>query len=93
MVRLTDRPDMILDVYSGRKTTMQQQVSQLLTLLHSEWPKFFGVLAILSAIVLNKINFRRYLCLVVLAHEAPTTTAADDIYKKTFSLLIRENKT
>ena len=25
MVRLTDRPDMILDVYRGRKTTMQQQ--------------------------------------------------------------------
>ena len=27
MVRLTDRPDMTLDVYSGRKTTMQQQQS------------------------------------------------------------------
>ena len=25
VVRLTDRPDMILDVYCGRKTTMQQQ--------------------------------------------------------------------
>ena len=25
MVRLTDRPDMTLDVYSGRKTTTQQQ--------------------------------------------------------------------
>ena len=25
VVRLTDRPDMILDVYRGRKTTMQQQ--------------------------------------------------------------------
>ena len=25
MVRLNDRPDMTLDVYSGRKTTMQQQ--------------------------------------------------------------------
>ena len=25
MVGLTDRPDMILDVYRGRKTTMQQQ--------------------------------------------------------------------
>ena len=24
MVRLTDRPDMTLDVYHGRKTTMQQ---------------------------------------------------------------------
>ena len=25
MVRLTDRPDMTLDVYRGRKTTTQQQ--------------------------------------------------------------------
>ena len=25
MVRLTDRPDMPLDVYRGRKATMQQQ--------------------------------------------------------------------
>ena len=25
MVRLTDRPDMTLDVYDGRKTTIQQQ--------------------------------------------------------------------
>ena len=25
MVRLTDRPEMTLDVYRGRKTTMQQQ--------------------------------------------------------------------
>ena len=25
MVRLIDRPDMTLDVYRGRKTTMQQQ--------------------------------------------------------------------
>ena len=30
MVRLTDRPDMTLDVYRGRKTTMQQQQLKLL---------------------------------------------------------------
>ena len=28
VVRLTDRPDMTLDVYCGRKTTMQQQCSE-----------------------------------------------------------------
>ena len=28
MVRLTDRPDMTLDVYRGRKTTNQQQQSK-----------------------------------------------------------------
>ena len=27
VVRLTDRPDMTLDVYRGRKTTMQQQAT------------------------------------------------------------------
>ena len=32
VVRLTDRPDMTLDVYRGRKTTMQQQ-QQLLSFL------------------------------------------------------------
>ena len=29
VVRLTDRPDMTLDVYRGRKTTMQQQLFYL----------------------------------------------------------------
>ena len=28
VVRLTDRPDMTLDVYRGRKTKMQQQMQQ-----------------------------------------------------------------
>ena len=27
VVRLTDRPDITLDVYRGRKTTMQQQLT------------------------------------------------------------------
>ena len=31
VVRLTDRPDMTLDVYRGRKTTMQQQQQILKT--------------------------------------------------------------
>ena len=36
VVRLTDRPDMTLDVYRGRKTTIQQQqqVTRLLLLLY-----------------------------------------------------------
>ena len=32
MVRLTDRPDMTLDVYRGRKTTMQQNATLSLSL-------------------------------------------------------------
>ena len=31
MVRLTDRPDMTLDVYRGRKTTMQQLTCTTIT--------------------------------------------------------------
>ena len=31
VIRLTDRPDMTLDVYRGRKTTMQQQKQQQCT--------------------------------------------------------------
>ena len=31
VVRLTDRPDMTLDVYRGRKTTMQQQQQLLIS--------------------------------------------------------------
>ena len=53
VVRLTDCPDMTLDVYRGRKTTIQQYNSQL-TLLHSERPKLHRVLAFLSAIGLIK---------------------------------------
>ena len=34
VVRLTDRPDMTLDVYRGRKTTMQQQQQSLRITLH-----------------------------------------------------------
>ena len=30
MVRLTDRPDMTLDVYRGRKTTIQQRAGSIL---------------------------------------------------------------
>ena len=35
VVRLTDRPDMTLDVYCGRKTTIQQQQQQHTTLILS----------------------------------------------------------
>ena len=42
VVRLTDRPDMTLDVYRGRKTTMQQQSTSQFRILNSEFriPKF-----------------------------------------------------
>ena len=45
MVRFTDRPDMTLDVYLGRKTTMQQQqqqalIAQIVLSLHFELTHF-----------------------------------------------------
>ena len=36
VVRLTDRPDMTLDVYRGRKTTIQQMTSLASILLSSQ---------------------------------------------------------
>ena len=35
VVRLTDRPDMTLDVYRGRKTTMQQNVNTCIDISYS----------------------------------------------------------
>ena len=43
MVRLTDRPDMTLDVYRGSKTTQQQQQQQLFVFRDSG-TKFFPFL-------------------------------------------------
>ena len=39
VVRLTDRPDMALDVYRGRKTTMQQNLMAEPELADSECKK------------------------------------------------------
>ena len=36
VVRLTDRPDMTLDVYCVRKTTIQQQYSEIISLDFAE---------------------------------------------------------
>ena len=38
MVRLTDRPDMTLDVYRGRKRTIQQQQQQLIWMFVGQEP-------------------------------------------------------
>ena len=41
VVRSTDRPDMTLDVYRGRKTTIQQQQQQICTLVNPLKPNGF----------------------------------------------------
>ena len=43
VVRLTDRPDMTLDVYRGRKTTMQQQCNTSHGLIETKLKVFSGV--------------------------------------------------
>ena len=50
VVRLTDSPDMTLDVYRGSKTTIQQQQQ------HSERPELHTILAFLSAIGLKILH-------------------------------------
>ena len=42
LVRLTDRPDMTLDVYHGRKTTIQQQKQQQAINLNCKDAYFFS---------------------------------------------------
>ena len=37
VVRLTDCPDMTLDVYRGSKTTIQQQQQQSDPIIHNDW--------------------------------------------------------
>ena len=40
VVRLTDRPNMTLDVYRGRKTTIQQQQGAQINISKSKWENF-----------------------------------------------------
>ena len=49
VVRLTDRPDMTLDVYHGRKTTMQQQ----------QIYKIFVILIVVHANMMVQIILRK----------------------------------
>ena len=49
VVRLTDRPDMTLDVYRGRKTTIQQQQQKTQAVIKIEglmMPVYSGVIFI-----------------------------------------------
>ena len=58
MIRLTDRPDMTLDVYRGRKTAAQQQQQQqavFLLLFPSSASKIGVISENVTANFLNKI--------------------------------------
>ena len=62
VVRLTDRPDMTLDVYRGRKTTMQQQQQQALDCKNSHL--LFLVLPLYFSA--DKLLFRRSLAILLI---------------------------
>ena len=53
VVRLTDRPDMTLDVYRGRITTMQQQQQQGISTLMSGQNSILGLAETEKAEFLN----------------------------------------
>ena len=72
VVRLTDRPDMTLDVYRGRRTTIQQQLSGKIVCAQENLclPSFFsffffgggsGVLLLLVELLLQEtIGFKLF---------------------------------
>ena len=59
VARLTDRPDMTLDVYRGRKTTMQQQQQPMLGILIKRpsnfycWPSQGGSSVLVLLVILD----------------------------------------
>ena len=57
VVRLTDRPDMTLDVYRGRKTTAQQQYIEMVYCVYSlESPRWGNLMRTLKhTFMLKKI--------------------------------------
>ena len=55
VVRLTDRPDMTLDVYRGRKTTMQQQQLSHKTCINTSGPLLEKILVAIN-VNLHKIR-------------------------------------
>ena len=59
VVRLTDRPDMTLDVYRGRKTTMQQSSPRVLTRM---WGPQFTHSPIGTLYTFSKILFLNVHC-------------------------------
>ena len=53
VVRLTDRPDMTLDVYRGRKTTMQQQQQHKHSLFNKEFKTKYLLINLQNALNLK----------------------------------------
>ena len=49
VVRLTDRPDMTLDVYCGRKTTIQQQLTGVVLLVKTT---FFTLVTMFNVLLM-----------------------------------------
>ena len=58
VVRLIDRPDMALDVYRGRKITIQQPMLLFFQLINVKMPTSVGILTFMS---------RKIICLIELS--------------------------
>ena len=52
VVRLTDRPDMTLDVYRGHKTTMQQQQQQPIGSGEEDFLRFLPYMGMAAMLVM-----------------------------------------
>ena len=64
VVRLTDRPDMTLDVYRGRKTTMQHESNWSVLYVWEEIPVEHNATIIIKvAIVPSEVSHRLKYCL------------------------------
>ena len=88
MVRLTDHPDMTLDVYRGRKTTMQQQLSDGYT-MHIRMGSMHiiasaiekGIFITKKKIFLNHITYSQIIC---------SAWVFIQVFPAVFSLLVME---
>ena len=68
MVRLTGRPDMTVDVYRGRKTTIQQQPNVCLLFLNVVFKAFYHYQGYTLINYINIVKCHSDFTLTLLAH-------------------------
>ena len=82
MVRLTDRPDMTLDVYRGRKTTMEQQ---------QQFISYTDCAHALDTICINMFYFQNYLFTVESGFLASLSTEGAALFLFTAFLVLKQS--
>ena len=70
MVRLTDRPDMTLDVYRRRKTTIQLQLSRGNYLSFLKWERYNGSDSTEKLCIIKNLKIRapKIITVIILKH-------------------------